>query len=79
MRTTLDLDDHLLREAKRRALDEGSTLTRFIEEALRERLRSAGRRSSKFRFRPLTKAGTPVAGVDFEDRDVLYERMEDRA
>jgi hypothetical protein len=38
MRTTLDLDDRLLQQAERRALEQGETLTRFIEDALRARL-----------------------------------------
>jgi len=38
MRTTLDLSDALLRGAKRRAAEEGRTLTSVIEEALRDSL-----------------------------------------
>ena len=78
MRTTLDLDDHLVREAKRRALDQGSTLTSFIEEALRERLRSDPARTGSYRFRPLLKKGSAASDVDFDDRDALYELMEGR-
>ena len=33
MRTTLDLDDHVLRQAKKLAAEEGKTLTLIIEEA----------------------------------------------
>lgn len=79
MRTTLDLDDGLLRRAKRRAADEGSTLTTIVEYALRQYL-APGRRSGKgFRLKVLTKNGRPVHGVDLADRDRLYERMEGRA
>jgi hypothetical protein len=78
MRTTLDLDDRLIRSAKRRAADLGTTLTAVIEQALREHL--APRRSSgkRFRLRLLTKRGRLVPGVDLSDRDALYERMEGR-
>lgn len=38
MRTTIRLDDELLREAKRLAAETNQTLTAVIEEALRERL-----------------------------------------
>lgn len=38
MRTTLDLDDALLRKAKQRAAKQGSTLTTVLENALREHL-----------------------------------------
>lgn len=39
MRTTLDIDDRLLAEAKIRAVREKTTLTRLIEEGLRMRMR----------------------------------------
>ncbi len=39
MRTTLDLEDTLIREAKAYAAREGKSLTRIIEEALAARLR----------------------------------------
>ena len=35
MRTTLNFDDRLIRTAKTRAAQEGETLTRLIERALR--------------------------------------------
>ena len=40
MQTTLRIDDRLYREAKIAAAREGVTLTRFIEDALRLRLRT---------------------------------------
>jgi len=79
MRTTLDLDDAVLRAAKQRAAAEDLTLTRVIEDALREFLRQPRRRSrTRFRLQLLTKKGRPVRGVDLADRDALYERMEGR-
>jgi hypothetical protein len=39
--TTLRLDEKLYREAKAEAARQGMTITRFIEEALRSRLRQA--------------------------------------
>lgn len=41
MQTTLRIDDTLFREAKAAAASEGVTLTRFIESALRLRIRPA--------------------------------------
>ena len=38
MQTTLRIDDEVYRDAKVQAAREGATLTRFIEEALRERI-----------------------------------------
>ena len=79
MRTTLDLDDAVLHEAKKTAAREGKTLTRVVEEALRERVAPRKRSGKRFRLRLLTKKGRLIPGVDLADRDALYERMEDRA
>ena len=78
MRTTLDIDDAVLREAKKRAADEGGSLTSLIERALRGYLQPPREASKPFRLRLLTKGGRPVAGLDLDDRDALYERMEGR-
>jgi Bacterial antitoxin of type II TA system, VapB len=76
MRTTLDLDATLIRRAKRRAADEGTTLTALIEGALREYLAPARAAGEAFRLKLLTRKGRPVPGVNLADRDSLYERME---
>ena len=78
MRTTLDLDDHVLRKAKQLAAREGKTLTRVVEEALRQRLAGPVRGAQPFRLRLLTKKGRLIPGVNLADRDALYERMEGR-
>jgi hypothetical protein len=43
MQTTLRIDDEVYRDAKVQAAREGATLTRFIEEALRERIARSAR------------------------------------
>ncbi|MEW6270413.1 MAG: DUF2191 domain-containing protein [Thermodesulfobacteriota bacterium] len=79
MRTTLELRDPLLREAKKRAAEEGRTLTSVIEEALERFLHpSPGATGKPFRLKLLTRKGRPVPGVNVADRDALYERMEGR-
>ena len=78
MRTTLDLHDALVRDAKRRAAHEGRTLTAVIEDALRHYLSPARRPQKAFRLRLLTKKGRLLPGVDLADRDSLYDRMEGR-
>jgi hypothetical protein len=78
MRTTLDIDDHVLRSAKQLAAREGKTLTRIVEEALRERVRTTRRPVQGFRLELLTKKGRLIPGVNLADRDALYERMEGR-
>jgi len=40
MRTTLNLPDNLVKEAKRAAIDEGTTLTQLIVEGLASRIRA---------------------------------------
>lgn len=78
MKTTLNLDDMLLRAAKRRAAEEGKTLTRILEEALRQFIQPSARRKKSFRLKPLIKKGGKIPGVDLSDRDSLYELMEGR-
>ena len=77
MKTTLNFDDRLLRAAKIRAAEEGETLTRLIERALRDYLQAdPGDSVRHFRAELLTKRGRPVTGVNLDDRDALYERMD---
>jgi hypothetical protein len=78
MRTTLDINDRLLRDAKKLAAEEGKTLTRIVEEALRDRLSPTARSGKKFKLRLLTKTGRMIPGTNLADRDLLYERMEGR-
>ena len=77
MKTTLNFDDQLIRTVKVRAAQEGETLTRLIERALRDYLQvGTGNTGNPFRANLLTKGGRPVAGVNLDDRDALYERMD---
>lgn len=78
MRTTLNFDDNLIREAKKLALEEGETLTRIIERALRNYLHPPVETTS-FKLTLLTKEGRVVPGIDWDDRDSIYERMEGRS
>lgn len=80
MRTTLNLDDQLMRRIKKHAAETGQTVTRVIEAALRESLaqqRSAARRTHRLRW--VTARGRLLPGVDLTDRDALYERMDGRS
>ena len=78
MKTTLNIDDGVLRAAKKRAAEEGETLTRLVERALRQYLQPGGKPGKPFRLRLLTKKGRLVPGVNLDDRDSLYDRMEGR-
>ena len=79
MKTTLNLDDRLLREAKKRAADEDRTLTGLIEAALRAYLQPANPPGPPFKLKLLIKKGRVVPGINWDDRDSLYERMEGRS
>lgn len=80
MRTTLNLEDGLMKELKQEAAARGTTLTAVMEEAMREHLRRGREATSRgFRLRLVTAPGAPLPGVDLDDRDALLERMEGRA
>jgi hypothetical protein len=81
MRTTLNLDDQLVRAVKRAALESGRTMTEVIEQALREALlqRRSARGAGTYRLRLPTVKGRKKPGVDLTDRDSLFEIMEGRA
>ncbi|HEX4627651.1 MAG TPA: type II toxin-antitoxin system VapB family antitoxin [Gemmatimonadales bacterium] len=78
MRTTLDIDDGLLRQARRKATEERRTLTAVIEEALQALLRRPARSRQRFRLRWVTRRGTRAPSVDVADRDALYQRLDGR-
>jgi hypothetical protein len=78
MRTTIRLPDHLLAEAKKRAAERGTTLTRLFEDALREAL--AREREAAVPRAPVTLVtvggGGPQPGVDLDDSAALLDLME---
>lgn len=78
MRTTVDLNDELLREAKRRAASEGKPLRVFIEEALRAVIQAPAARETGFELQWRTERGRLQPGVRLEDRRSLFDLMEGR-
>jgi Bacterial antitoxin of type II TA system, VapB len=78
MRTTVEITDALLREAKRRAADEGGSLRRVVEAALRLYLERPTVQRRKYRLRWRTERGRLQPGVSLEDRDALFDLMEGR-
>ena len=79
MKTTLNLDDALLRKAKAEAASSGRTLTSMVEEGLREVLRVQEKPAAPYKLKLMVAEGGPQAGVDVSDRDALYDRMEGRS
>ena len=77
MRTTMDLSDELLREAKKRAADEGIPLRDVVEDALRRHLAGWSKRRG-YRLRWATEHGRLQPGVNLDDRDALFDLMDGR-
>lgn len=79
MRTTLNLDDELMKQVKRKAAEAGRTMTEVIEASLRESLHQTRKRGSDYRLNMVTVKGVKRPGVDLTDRDSLFEAMEGRS
>jgi hypothetical protein len=78
MRTTVRLDDRLIKEAKVRAAEQGITLTQLIDESLRERLAARPRRMTAEAFRlPTYGEGGIRPGVNLDDNRALRDLMDD--
>ena len=72
LKTTLNLDDQILKNAKAQAARDGITLTAFVEQALKDSLLKETERVS-YRFRPKVVKGSRPPNVDISERDALYE------
>jgi hypothetical protein len=81
MKTTLDLNDQLLTDAKALAAQQRTSLTRLIEEGLQLRLRAKGSGPARPRVRlPVFNGrGGLVAGVDARSNRSLLEALDDDA
>ena len=76
MKTTLNFDDRLIKAAKVRAAEEGETLTRLIERAIRNYLEPTVCPEPPFKLELLTKQGRLLPGVNLDDRKSLYDIMD---
>jgi predicted transcriptional regulator len=77
MRTTIDLNDELMRRIKRLAADQGVTFRELVERALRGLLeRKAVRKGYTLQWR--TEKGQLMPGVRLDDRDALFDLMDGR-
>ena len=79
MRTTVRLSDDLLRRARKKAAEQGRTLTSLLEEGLKTVLaESKPARRTQVQL-PVSKAtGGTLPGVDLNRSSDLEDRMEDR-
>ena len=69
---TVDIGDDLLREAERKAADEGMTLREVVEEALRAYLPVRSTRSG-YQLRWRTEQGRLRPGINLDSRDSLFD------
>ena len=77
MKTTIQLDDQLLLEAKKHAAQTGRTLNTVIEDALREALARTEVTRPQTRVPLKTFKGRGVQpGVDLDDTSSLLDPME---
>jgi hypothetical protein len=76
MRTTINLDDALLAEAKQVAARTGRSLTAVVEDALRESLRRRQDTARRPLELPVFGEGGVQPGVDLDDGAALLDLME---
>jgi Arc/MetJ family transcription regulator len=78
MKTTIEIADALLAEARKLADREGTTLRALVEAGLRETLKSRGKGSPPFQLKLVTFAGDGLQpgvaeGAWERLRDLVYE------
>lgn len=74
MRTTINLPDHLLVDAKKLAAERHIPLTRLLEESLRSYLTEQRGRSPQTAVPlPVLTEPMPVAGLDLDDTSRLWD------
>jgi hypothetical protein len=77
MRTTIDVNDRLLSLAKEAAARRGVPLREIFEQALRAFLEPKPRRPG-YRLTWRTERGRIQPGVRLDDRDALFDLMDQR-
>ncbi len=78
-RTTVRLDDRLMKQAKRFALDTDRTFTRFVEDAIRQAMARPPRRRRKFKlptFAPPRGKEGLMPGINLDDNSAVQELMD---
>lgn len=78
MRTTLRINDKLMADAKRRALETGRTLTAVVEDALRQALYRSPRAARGRVQLPTFGRGGARPGTDLNDSAALEDVMAGR-
>jgi len=77
MRTTIRINDELLRKAKKRAVETDRTLTQVVEDALRREVEAGGSPPNQEAVDlPTAGEGGLQPGVDLDDTSSLLDRMD---
>lgn len=77
MRTTINLPDDLILQAKKAALDADTTLTEIIANALRDALQNRRRKQPRRNIKLTTYGeGGTFPGVDLDDTSSLLDIMD---
>jgi hypothetical protein len=77
MRTTINLPDDLILQAKKAALEADTTLTEIIANALRETLSKRRRNAPRKKFKIITYGkGGVLPGVDLSNTSALLDIMD---
>ena len=77
MRTTIRLEDALLREAKSRAAKSGRSLNDFIADAVRFALRAVPARTGAVEIPVFRGGGGVLPGVNLDSNAELLDLMEE--
>ncbi len=76
MRIRLDLNEHLLAAARRRALERGKTLSAVVEEALAGSLTEMPPQATGFQLEWTPREGPLRPGIDLANRDTLLSALD---
>ena len=77
MRTTINIAEHLYRDAKARAASTGQTVSEVIEDAVREALRPKASDPTPVAPLPVFGGSGVLAGIDVTDSGSLLDAMDD--
>jgi len=77
MKTTVEIEEDLLRAAKRAAIDRKCTLREMIERGLRRELAAGAKPSAGIAW--VTASGELPRGLDLSSREAMWEWLENRA
>ena len=78
MRTTIDMNDEIMRQVKELSASTRTTMGELVEKALRLLLAGVGKGLGEYRLEWHVEEGTILPGVVLDDRDALFDLMEGR-